>query len=84
MALLNLSVDFRYRRGAFRGAGDELTRLQSICGSHLSRCSEQESPVFRFSRFLIKLTLKDNRDKKIRICYSSVLILNERSNGIER
>ena len=36
MALLNLAVDFRSRRFAFRGAGAEPPRRFTPAGSHLS------------------------------------------------
>ena len=37
LALLKGSVDFRYRRGAFRGAGGGPPRCKAPVGSHLSR-----------------------------------------------
>ncbi len=53
-ALLHVSVYFRYRRDAFRGVGGEPR-------SHLSRCSEQESTVFRYNHFFIKPASNNNR-----------------------
>ncbi len=53
MAVLNIGVDFRYRRDAFRGAGGEPR-------SHLSRCRRSRSS-FTSIIFHLKSTLKYNR-----------------------
>ncbi len=59
--MLNINVDFLYRRDAFRRAGGEPR-------SHLSRCSEQESPTFRFNHFLLKVNIEieQSLSKKLR------------------
>ena len=54
MAVLNIGVDFRYRRDAFRGAGGEPW-------SHLSRCARRSRSSFTSIIFHLKSTLKYNR-----------------------
>ena len=74
--LLNVSINFHSKQGAFLGAGGELTRTPRICRLSPVRYSKQESPIFRFEHFLVKSTSKDNKDAKKETKVKHKLVVN--------
>ena len=59
-AVLNLAVDLRYRRYAFRGLAREPPRSFRTCGVSLSSCIPQESSAFRSNQQVLKSTVSIN------------------------